>query len=302
MSIFVPIFTILSLLAGGYLAKKIGFLKKKQGRVFLEFAVFFALPCLIFERTYFLNFDPLFIVYILMGFSSCFLAGLFSVALGKLFGFSRATLVSMFLLSTFGNTLVGIAIAQALFNSPQAISEVIFFDALATTIPMALFAPFVLSLASQQRVSFMENVKKMFVFPPFVALVLGFLCKMIELPQFIFEPLRLFGSISTPVALFAIGLGLNFKAIKKSCTSTFIVVFSKMLLAPLIFFLFLKLFEFELSPSAIVLIIQSSMPATTLTSALIIKARLDTNIAVSAIAFGILFTFVSVPLLMWFLN
>ena len=302
MFIFVPLFTIFTLLMGGYVAKRIGVLKNKQSRAFLDFTIIFALPCLIFERAYHLTFDFSLIVYILIGLGSCLFAGFFSVMLGKFLKFSKASLVSMFLLSSFGNTLfIGIPIIQSLYQSPQFISEVIFYDAIATALPMALFAPFVVALASEQKVSLRENVKKMLFFPPFIALMLGFLFKFISLPEFIFEPIRLFGGAATPVALFAIGLGLGFNAIKTSLKGTSIVIFSKMLLAPFLFIFILKLFDIEITPSAVVAIFESSMPTMTLAGAMIMKAKLDTNLAVSSIAFGVLFAFVSMPLLVWVL-
>ncbi|TQR60857.1 AEC family transporter [Campylobacter troglodytis] len=302
MFIFEPLFTIFALLMGGYFAKRVGVLKNRQSRGFLDFAVIFALPCLIFERTYYLNFNFLFVIYILIGLCSSLLAGLISVVLGKLFGFSRATLVSMFLLSSFGNTLfIGVPIIEGLYEDPQLISNVIFYDALATTLPMALFAPFVLSLASQQKPSLLTNIKKVLSFPPFVALILGLLCKLVSLPEFILEPIRLFGGAATPTALFAIGLGLGFNAIKTSYKSTFIVVSSKMLLTPFIFIALIALCGLEFSPSAVVAIFESSMPTMSLAVAMVMKAKLDSNLAVSVIAFGVLFAFISMPLLVFIL-
>ena len=302
MLIFMPLFTILTLLMGGYAAKRIGVLRNKQSRAFLDFTIVFALPCLIFERTYHLSFDFSLIVFVLVGLFSCLLAGLVSVGLGRLFGFTKATLVSMFLLSSFGNTLfIGIPIIQTLYKDPQFISEVIFYDAIATALPMSLFAPFIVALASEQKASLAQNVKKMLTFPPFIALALGFAFKFVHLPEFIFEPIRLFGGAATPVALFAIGLGLGFNGIKASYKSTAVVIVCKMLLAPLIFVGILKLTNTAITPSAIVAIFESAMPTMALAAAMILKAKLDTNLAISSIAFGVLFAFVSMPLLEWLL-
>ncbi len=45
----------------------------------------------------------------------------------------------MFLLSCFGNTIfVGMPIVAGVFNDPQFSAEVIFYDALATTLPISL--------------------------------------------------------------------------------------------------------------------------------------------------------------------
>lgn len=298
-----PLFTIFTLLMGGWVAKKIYVIKQKQSRAFLDFVVVFALPCLIFDRTYHLNFDFSLIIYVGLGLTACIVAALFVVALGALFKFSRATLVSMFLLACFGNTIfIGLPIITALYpDSPQFISEVIFYDALATALPMSLFGPFVVALASEAKVSLWQNVKKTLSFPPFIALALGFLCKFITLPELIFSPIRVFGDAATPLALFAIGLGISFSAITSSYKATLLVILAKMLLAPLIFIGVLRLLTLELTPSAIVAIFESSVPTMTLASAMVIKAKLDTNLAISVIAFGVIFAFVSMPFLAWIL-
>lgn len=301
MFIFTPLFTIFVLLLGGYLAKRVGVLKQKQSRMFLDFAIFFALPCLIFDKTYHLNFDLSLIALILGGLLSCVLAALFAVVLGVIFKFSKSTLASMFLLAGFGNTLfVGIPIVSGVYGE-VFLSEVIFYDALATAIPISIIGPIVLSCVGSQKVNMLENIKKILFFPPFIALMLGFICKIFVLPEFVFKPIVIFGNSATAVALFAIGLGLGFGAIKTAYKPTIIVVLCKTLLAPLIFIILLKLLAVELEPRIIVAILESAMPTMTLAGAMIMKAKLDTNLAVSSIAFGILFSFVSIPLLCYFL-
>lgn len=302
MFIFTPLFTIFILLAGGYFAKRVGILKQKQARTFLDFAIVFALPCLIFDKAYHLNFDFSLVVLILIGFFSCALATFVVVFLGFVFKFSKVTLVSMFLLSCFGNTIfVGMPIIEGIFANAQLGAEVILYDALATTLPISLIGPFILSLGSGEKVSLMANIKKILSFPPFLALLLGFLCKLISLPEFIFFPIRLFGGAATPVALFAIGLGLGFMAVKTAYKPTILVILAKMILAPLIFMFFLKIFGFEMKTSTIVAIIESATPTMTLAGAMVMKAKLDSNLAVSSVAFGVLFAFISMPILVWIL-
>ncbi|OCX42235.1 hypothetical protein A7X81_03330 [Campylobacter ornithocola] len=303
MYVFSSLFSIFCLLFGGYFAKKIKILKQKQARAFLDFAIIFALPCLIFERTYHLNFDFSLIVIILIGLFSALFSALFCTFLGFFFKFSKSTLVSIFLLSSFGNTLfVGIPIISGIYKEAYFLGEIILYDALATSLPVALLAPFVISLASEQKVSFLQNLKKVFTFPPFVALILGICFKLITLPEFIFEPLRLLGSSATPIALFAIGLNLGFSSITTSYKATSIVIFGKMILTPLIFLALLKLLNFDLNPSSIIALLESAMPTMTMMAAMIMKAKLDTNLAVSSVAFGIVFAFISLPIWVYFLT
>ncbi len=302
MFVFMPLFSIFVFLAGGYLAKLTKILKQKQARSFLDFAIIFALPCLIFDKIYHLDLDFSLVFLILTGLFSSVFSSFVAVLLGKIFSFSKNTLVSMFLLSCFGNTIfVGVPVVSGLFKDPQFSSEAIFYDAIATTIAISLFGPFILSFANKNRVNFKENIKKIATFPPFLALILGLILKPISLPEFIFEPLRLFGACATPTALFAIGLSLAFTAIKSSYQATIIVIFAKMLLTPLVFIFLLKLFSLNLTKSSIVAIIESAVPTMTLAGAMVMKAKLDSNLAVSAIAFGILFSFISMPSLIFIL-
>lgn len=73
------------------------------------------------------------------------------------------------------------------------------------------------------------------------------------------------------------------------------------LVTPLLFIGILKLLNVEFGPNSILAILESSMPTMALAGAMIIKAKLDSNLAVSSIAFGILFSFVSVPFLCYLL-
>ncbi|TLD89160.1 AEC family transporter [Helicobacter sp. MIT 05-5294] len=301
MFIFNPLWTIFVLLMGGYIAKIIGVLKQKQSRTLLDFAITFTIPCLIFDGIYHLSLDLSLTLTILTGFLCSLLGGFFAVIVGYFFRFSRATIVSMFLLASFGNTLfIGIPIVIGIYDS-SFIGKVVFYDALATALPFSLIAPFVLSLGAKEPISLFASVKRIVIFPPFIALLLGFCAKVVTLPDFIFGPIRALGGATTAVALFAIGLSLGFGAIKSAYKSATIVILCKTLIAPFLFIGILKLLEIEISPNQVLAILECGMPTMALAGAMIIKAKLDSNLAVSSIAFGILFSFVSVPILCYVL-
>lgn len=198
------------------------------------------------------------------------------------------------------HSLLGFPIIVGIYDT-SLIGKVVFYDALATALPFSLLAPFILSLGSKQPISLFQNVKRILIFPPFIALILGFCAKVVELPDFVFGPIRALGGATTAVALFAIGLGLGFGAIKSAYKSATIVILCKTLVAPFLFIGILKFLNIEFSPDSIIVILESSMPTMALAGAMIIKAKLDSNLAVSSIAFGILFSFISVPLLCYIL-
>ncbi|WP_104721665.1 AEC family transporter [Helicobacter mesocricetorum] len=302
MFIFNPLFTIFSLLFAGYIAKRSNILRQKQSRMFLDFVIIFALPCLVFDKIYHLDFKTSLLLLVGIGCISCLIAGVFAVILGYILKFSKATLVSIFLLTSFGNTLfVGIPIIAGIYGE-SFIGEAIFYDALATALPMLLLSPFILALGTHQKINFWENIKKIMKFPPFIALALGFLLRLFPIPDFIFSPIEIFGSTATPIALFSIGLGLSFNAIMASYKSAMLVIFCKTVFAPFIFIVLAMIINIEFNTATKVAILESAMPTMTLAGAIIMKAKLDSNLAISSIAFGILFSLLSIPFLNYILS
>ena len=292
-----PLFSVFVLLASGYLAKRTKVIPQNQLIVFIDFVLVFALPALIFDKVYHVNIDFHLFSVIACGFGANFVAMLLAFGLGCLLGFSKATTASMALLAMFGNTLfMGLPVLQGILGDDIA-NEVILYDQMVTCVPIAFLGPFILSYAAPSNVSLIANVFKIMKFPPFLALVAGLLAKSVEIPDFLFAPLRLFSGAVVPVALFAVGLGLGFNTVRSSYKSTALVVFLRMVVAPCFFVAFAWVFGLEFSPSYMVGLIETAMPPTVLASAMILKAKLDSNLAISAIAIGMCFTFVVIPVI-----
>lgn len=296
--IYQSLFTIFILLAGGYISKLIKVLKQKQSRSLFDFVVVFALPCLIFDKIYHLNFNFSLILLIFAGFISTSLAGIISVIIGRIFKFSKPTILSMFVLSAFGNTLfVGMPVVSNVFGE-EFVGEVIMYDSLAGAIPISILVPLILAMNNGEKVTIVKNIKTIIYFPPFIGLVLGLALKGFEIPEFIFTPIRMFGGSATPVALFAIGLSLGFNAIKSSYKSTVIVLFMKIILAPAIFILILQCFGAAFDKSTLIAVLESSMPTATIVCVMVMKAKLDSNLAASSVAFGLVLSVITLPILL----
>ncbi len=296
--IYQSLFTIFILLAGGYISKLIKVLKQKQSRSLFDFVVVFALPCLIFDKIYHLNFNFSLILLIFAGFISTSLAGIISVIIGRVFKFSKPTILSMFVLSAFGNTLfVGMPVVSNVFGE-EFVGEVIMYDSLAGAIPISILVPLILAMNNGEKVTIVKNIKTIIYFPPFIGLVLGLALKDFKIPEFVFAPIRMFGDSATPVALFAIGLSLGFNAIKSSYKSTVIVLFMKMILAPAIFILILQCFGAAFDKSTLIAVLESSMPTATIVCVMVMKAKLDSNLAASSVAFGLVLSVITLPILL----
>ncbi|EAU00170.1 MULTISPECIES: AEC family transporter [Campylobacter] len=296
---FVPLFSIFVVIATGFFAKKIGLLEQKHSIVFVDFVLCFAIPALIFDKIYHVNVDTSLINTILAGFSSSVISAVIAFGLGVLLKFSKATTVSMIMLSLFGNTLfVGMPVAQGFFGD-EMLNEVIFYDQLATSIPLSILGPLILSFGAPEKVSLFQNAMKILKFPPFIALIIAFAVKGIYVPEFIFAPFRMLEGSVTPVALFAIGVGLSFGSITSSYKSASIVLICKMVLPALIFFIIMKILGVSMNKTWLVGLFQCCMPPMVLASAMVIKAGLDSSLAISSVALGVAFSFVTLPALFY---
>ena len=204
----------------------------------------------------------------------------------------------MFVLSAFGNTLfVGMPVVSNVFGE-EFVGEVIMYDSLAGAIPISILVPLILAMNNGEKVTIVKNIKTIIYFPPFIGLVLGLALKDFKIPEFVFAPIRMFGDSATPVALFAIGLSLGFNAIKSSYKSTVIVLFMKMILAPAIFILILQCFGAAFDKSTLIAVLESSMPTATIVCVMVMKAKLDSNLAASSVAFGLVLSVITLPILL----
>lgn len=294
--IFAPMFSIFVLMMSGYLAKRLKVVHQTQSIIFIDYVLNFALPALIFDKIYHVNVDLRLLNIIILGFISTLLGTIVVVLLGRFFNFTKVTITCMALLTLFGNTIfVGLPIVKGFLGDNYA-NEVIFYDQFTTSIPISIFGPLILSYAAPKKVSLFKNAIKIMKFPPFVALLLGLICKQFEINDIIFAPLRMFSLSVVPVALFAIGVGLSFNSILSSWKSSSVVIIGKMVLPPIFFVLLAKFFGFDIANKQwLVGTFMCAMPPMVLAGAMIMKANLDANLAISSIALGVIFAFISMP-------
>ncbi|CZE48811.1 AEC family transporter [Campylobacter geochelonis] len=298
--LFAPLYSIFFLLVGGYFAKRVGMIAQKDSAIFLSFIVNFALPALIFDKIYHVSIHLALLKAIFLSLSCMVIVGIIIIFLGLVFKFSRVTIICLFLLSVFGNTLfVGLPVSSAILGD-EMVENIVFYDQAITAIPVSIIAPIAISFAGVSERKFLNTIKQIFKFPPFLALILALILKSISIPELFFAPLHLIGNSIVPIALFSIGVGLSFNSIKTSWKPSLVAIFAKMILMPILFFAFLKLLKLDTHETTLGLIL-SSMPTAVIVSAIIMKANLNTNLAISATAMGHFVMFITLPIIYKFL-
>ncbi|MBX7490847.1 AEC family transporter [Helicobacter turcicus] len=293
-SIFVFIFI-------GYMANVLRLVGNKHSGILLGFLVNFALPAQIFNGTYHANVSLDFLLVCLISLLSNLFAGLFILFIGRIFRFERSVLITLCFMAMLGNTLyLGFPFVQGALGEAQA-NQVIIFDQFVTGIPFAFLAPVLLSLNGKTAFSFSGVLKRLFKSPLFLALICGALFRLIpfEIPQALFAPLKSLAQTATPVALFAIGVQLNLRGILEWKYPT-LLLGAKMFIAPLLLFFFVKAFFGEFSNTWKMALIEVAMPPLVSGVAIIYKAGFNAKVALNAVTFGILVSFISIPLWLYF--
>lgn len=294
---FLPIYSLFFILLSGYLAKRIKVIPQNQSIIFIDFVIIFALPAMIFDTIYHVEINTQLILVVALGLISTLLGAVFATFLGYIFKFSKVSIICIALLSMFGNIIfVGLPIVQG-FLGDEVVNKIILYDQFTTSIPLAIAAPFILSFAGAQTQKITQSLKQVIKFPPFLALVGALVFKNTEIPEFIFAPFRMLSSSVTPVALFAVGLGLSFNGIKTAWKSSLVVILGKMIVPPFIFIFVIKIFGVNITQEWIIGALLCSMPPMVAVAAMIMKAGLDTNLAVSSVSLGIFFTMIICPLI-----
>lgn len=291
------LFSLFFLLMIGYIAKRIRVIPQNQSIIFVDFVINFALPALIFDRVYHVNVDIKLLYVMILGFCSTTIGAIVAGILAYIFKFSRVTAICILFMSLFGNTIfVGLPIAQGILGD-KAANLVILYDQATTSIPLAVFAPFILSFAGVGGAKISHIIKKVIKFPPFIALILAIIFRNITLPEIVFKPLELLSKSVVPVALFSIGLGLSFNCIKSSWKSASLVLLGKMIIPAFIYISFIRIFNIEINKDWILGAILCTTPPMVTAGAMVMKANLDSNLAISSIALGIILTFVTMPII-----
>lgn len=161
---------------------------------------------------------------------------LFYVAFGKWSDMDEKTRVCLALTGGLGNTsFVGLPMIEA-FYGQQYMGVGMLCDTAGTFMALAIPGIILAAKVSGEEVKGAQLARKVLLFPPLVAIVLGFALQVVEYPDWLISILKRMGGTLSPLALLSVGLTLRFGAIRKNMKELAIGLAYKMVLAPMIIF------------------------------------------------------------------
>lgn len=225
--------------------------------------------------------------------------------IGKKRNWSPAKIGALILTCGLGNTsFVGFPLLEATLG-PEAIPYGVLTDQLGSFLILATFGLIVASIYSGHEVKVSAMAKKLFLFPPFIALIFSIVWCLVPVPgeeilHLVFEKLSF---TLVPLSLFSVGFQTQFKwnVIHRRVQPLALGLTFKLFIMPALFYiLYFKLLgQSDLITQTTFL--ESAM-ATQITAAVVASEyNLDTELANLMVSLSIPISILTVPLIHWFL-
>ena len=288
---------IISFLILGIILKKLIIEEKLKAQVPLilnKIIIYICLPALILKVMPTIEIKGNAWFYPLSHWFALFLLATLTYATSKALKFERKTLGCLLILIPLGNTsFLGYPMVEVFFGT-EALPYAVLYDQLGSFLGLAIYAPIILSIYSDDKIPTLKTFLKSIVsFPPLIALLFSLTFKELILNEFIQTMVTPLSQGIIPLAMIAVGLQFQ-RASKDLGLPLTLGLSYKMILSPLLTLLFFIMFGLLDRPEK-VLIFQSAMPPMITAAILASEKGLHKNLSISLTGLGLLLSFIILP-------
>ncbi|WP_405266138.1 AEC family transporter [Methanobrevibacter sp.] len=290
----ITILSIIIMIGLGYFLKRIDFLSEKDIDPFNKIVMYILLPCMIFHALYSADLSLLsklgilpFIILI-----SSFATGLVSYFILRQLKLDDITLWSVLVTVMIANTaFMGYPVTLGIFGQ-EGFLRAIFCDI--ATLCTFLILSFVLILKFGGTVK--TAVKKITFFPPLWAVILGLMFNFINIPigPVLENTVNYLGQGAIPLIMIALGLSIDFSAIRRSKSMIVFTSIMKLAFFPLVAFVVasqLGLIDLQFKIS----IVEAAMPSGMMSLLLAITYKLDYELTSDCILINTVISLITLP-------
>ena len=262
-----------------------------------RFVIYLSLPALVFVYMIDLELDSRFVLPISSAWGLFILSALLILLLSKHFGWGRSLTGALLMVVPYGNTsFLGVPFTQAFFGK-EGIPYAIIYDQLGSFLILSTLGLLTLSLYSGQQAGAKEILYRIFTFPAFLALLSALPIQSSMLPGWLMQMLGWLAATLTPAALLSIGLYLKLRLERDKLLPFGIGLILKLIVTPLLLLLIFYLLDLE-GLATEVSVFEAAMAPMVSSSMLAIMAGLERRFVASLLGYGIVISFVTLPL--WF--
>lgn len=295
-------FLIISFFVGiGALFKRLPVFPEQTAQALNMFALYVALPAVILLKIPQLQFSPEMILPAILPWCMLILSAALVYWGGKMFQWSRKTIGVLLLVVPIGNTsFMGVPMVMAFFGE-TGIPHLIVYDQVGTMLIFAIYGSAILALYGNNTTLKTSDIAiRAALFPPTLALFVGLAFRSWPYPQSIIDMLNTLAGMLTPLVMTAIGFQLRIKLSPAILKPLGFALAIKLIIAPLGALLGCSVLGFD-SLAAKVSIFEAGMPPMVTAGALAMAAGLLPELAAATVSLGMIFSFLTLPLLYWIL-
>ncbi|MCL6461370.1 MAG: AEC family transporter [Flavobacterium micromati] len=218
--------------------------------------------------------------------------------LGKKFGWSRKLIGCLIITAGLGNTsFLGYPIIEALYGT-EGLKTAILVDQPGSFVILSTFAILIAAVYSRGKPNGIQIIKKIAFFPPFIAFIIA--CGMNFLNYDFHAYLQFFfqkaGSLMTPLAMFSVGLQLQFDSKSQHWRFLGLGLLYKLVLTPAFIYLLYVVILQQDSKAIEVTIMESAMAPMITASILASSHGLKPKLSSMMIGYGIPVSFITLTI------
>jgi hypothetical protein len=290
-------------LALGMLARRSGRFPEGAPVALNAFVLNVALPALVMRVVHRLEFAPGLVAAAATPWLIFVLAVLFFRLAGRRLGLERGTVACLVLTAGLSNTaFVGLPMAEALLGR-AGLGVAVVVDQLGSFLVLATLATLFAARASAEvELRPGELLRRVVVFPPFLALVAALVLRPFDYPGWLEELLRRLGDMLTPLALFSVGFQLRLGKVRRRAGPLALGLGYKLVLAPGLIALLVLLIPGMSPVVREATVLQAAMAPMVSGAILAAEHQLDAELAALMVGIGIPLSLATGPLALWLMR
>ena len=294
MANLIIIFTLLLLGMG---LSRLGIFPKNGSQVLNIFIIYVSLPALILLQIPRLTFSNDLLVPVLMPWIMLFVSALLVKTVSLIFKWQRPITGALLLMVPLGNTsFFGIPMVEA-FWGIDSVSYAVLYDQFGSFLALTTYGSIILAIYSgSEKPTPAAILKRICIFPPFIALVLGLLTMSVPYPAVLEAVLKGIAASLVPVVMVAIGLQIKLKLPPESWAPFSAGLLIKLAVAPLIATALCFAFN-QHTLAAKVSVFEAGMPPMVTAGALALIAGLAPELTAALVGLGLMISFLTLPVL-----
>jgi predicted permease len=193
------------------------------------------------------------------------------------------------------------------FFDETVLGYAIFFDQLGGFLIFSTFGLIVIALYTPSksdqaaRVAPLQIIKRVFTFPPFIALIIAVFIPLENVIDWASMPLSVLGKLLMPAALFVLGVQFQPKLLPEHKIPLFSAIALKMIVAPMIALLIVV----NVGANADIRsasVFEAAMPSMITPGLMAMHAGIAPRFIATLLGYSTVFAFISLPLIAWLLT